>query len=506
MQSGTNAPGVLFAAMIVSLCFTSAGAQQIRFTDFSSIENLQLNGSAHQATWQNQDKTYHVLRLTDGPRPAGNPERSSVFFAIPAKPGGGKQPVNMGFTTYFEFAMHSPASESGPAEGLVFLIQNSSKTDSTMGATGAGITALGAGADPSQFGAMGYAGIYNSLAIEFDIAEQSWDPTSNHVAIQSCGSSVNTPVHLTGTYTIGDNHDVTSCLLNKDPNAITSNIGRLADGNIHQVVIEYRPGGLQIWLDPEFIKGTHTPKPTSPPILKRPYRIDGTNALVLDSGKAWVGFAASQSDQATTQDILAWEFTPHTATSIQQVINNNGQTNTFTFGGHDQAVTYPAGSNPNGLLMTVTATPTDAAALNARIQTVFPNEQCVTYLGTGGNCMLYSVTCQDPNTHQNVTCPKVTPPPFIALSTSYFTTVSISDANADYLKADPNGTNNWVSICNPPGSKPPCYDPNTSDGTTNGKGQDLSDLVATFKPTTGQQGEQPTVAEPPKPVATEPQR
>ena len=496
MQSGINAPRVLFAAMIVSLCFTTAGAQQIRFTDFSSIANLQLNGSAHQATWQNQDKTLKVLRLTDGPESAaGNPEASSVFFEV-------KQPLNKGFTTYFEFAMHSPTSESGPAEGLVFLIQNSSKTDSTMGATGAGITALGAGADPSQFGAMGYAGIYNSLAIEFDIAAQSWDPTSNHVAIQSCGSNVNTPVHLAGTYIIGDNHNVTSCLLNNDTSAITSNIGKLADG-IHQVVIEYRPGGLQIWLDPEFIKGTHTPK--SPPILKRPYTIDGKNALVLDSGKAWVGFTASQSDQATTQDILAWEFTPHTATSIQQVINNNGQTNTFTFGGHDQAVTYPAGSNPNGLLMTVTATPTSSAALNARIQTVFPNEQCVTYLGTGGNCVLYSVTCQDPNTHQTVTCPKVTPPPFIALSTSYFTTVSISDANADYLKADPNGSNNWVSICNPPGSNPPCYDPNTSDGTTNGKGQDLSDLVATFTPT-GQQGERPSVAEPPKPVATEPQR
>lgn len=502
MQSRMKALGVLFAAMIVSLCLTTAGAQEIRFTDFSSIANLQLNGSPHQATWQNQGKTYNVLRLTDGfPEEGeeGKPEASSVFFTV-------KQPVSKGFTTYFEFAMHNPPEHTGSAEGLVFLIQNSSQTDSTMGASGAGLTALGAGADPSQFGAMGYAGIYNSLAIEFDIAEQSWDPTGNHVAIQTCGKNVNTPVHLQGTYTIGNNQDVTSCLLST--NALTSNIQHLADGNIHQVVIEYRPGGLQIWLDPQFIQGTHTPKPNSPPILKLPYKIDGSNALVLDSGKAWVGFAASQSFQAIAQDVLAWEFTPHTLVSVQQKINNNGQTNTFTFGGHDQAVTYPAGSNPTGLLMTVTATPTDPTVFfNTRLKnTNFANEACVVYLETGGNCMVYSVTCQDPNTHMNVTCPVVTQPAFIALSTSYFTTESLSDANADYLKADPIGSNNWVSICNPPGSNPPCYDPNTSDGTTSGKGQDLSDLVATFKPTTGQQGEQQPVAEPPKPVATEPQR
>ena len=227
----------LFAAVL--LCATTATAQQIRFTDFSVVTNLQFNGSAHQAT----GSTQKVLRLTDGVARVGaphHPEAATSFFGV-------RQPVTNGFTTYFAFQMHN-STPNGPAEGLAFLVQNSQQTDHTMGATGAGITALGAGADPTTFGGMGYAGIYDSIAVEFDIAQQSWDPNSNHAAIQSCGTGVNTPVHLPGTYTIGQNHDVTSCLVS---NAIT-NTARLANGSTHQVVIEYDPGTLQVWLDPLF--------------------------------------------------------------------------------------------------------------------------------------------------------------------------------------------------------------------------------------------------------------
>ena len=60
---------------------------------------------------------------------------------------------------------------------------------------------------------MGYAGINNNLVIEFDVVQDPWDPTSNHIAIQTCGPNTNTPVHLPGDYTIGNNHQVQSCLL-----------------------------------------------------------------------------------------------------------------------------------------------------------------------------------------------------------------------------------------------------------------------------------------------------
>ena len=62
---------------------------------------------------------------------------------------------------------------------------------------------------------MGYAGISNNLAIEFDILQDPWDPNSNHIAIQTCGPNTNTPVHNSGgDYTIGHHQHVPNCLYN----------------------------------------------------------------------------------------------------------------------------------------------------------------------------------------------------------------------------------------------------------------------------------------------------
>ena len=200
-------------AIAAFLLIGAASAQQIHFfPDFSSVANvcqtpptpscpLQMNGS-HQVK--------NVLRLTDGQ--PGEPPESSTWFKI-------AQPVNSGFTTYFRFQIHN-ATEccGGPGDGLAFVIQNSSSTDASYGARGAGLTAVGVGN-----GGLGYAGIPNSLAIEFDTAANAWDPTmngNNHVAVQGCGlnstthlPNTNGPVHTSGTFTIGRNTDVTSCLV-----------------------------------------------------------------------------------------------------------------------------------------------------------------------------------------------------------------------------------------------------------------------------------------------------
>ena len=68
---------------------------------------------------------------------------------------------------------------------MAFIIQNSNGTDPSYGASGSGLTALGAGAGPNQSGALGYAGINNNLAVEFDIHQDPWDPNSSHVAVQT---------------------------------------------------------------------------------------------------------------------------------------------------------------------------------------------------------------------------------------------------------------------------------------------------------------------------------
>ena len=99
-----------------------------------------------------------------------------------------KQPLTSGFITWFEFQTHNPTACCNPGDGVAFIIQNDATTDSTYGASGSGLTALGAGAGPNQAGAMGYAGINNNLAVEFDIHQDPWDPNASHVAVQTCGA------------------------------------------------------------------------------------------------------------------------------------------------------------------------------------------------------------------------------------------------------------------------------------------------------------------------------
>src|SRR5271169_131955 len=200
MRSGIKVRGFVLVSVLLSCFVLSAAAQEIRFEDFSSISNIQLNGNTHQATWQEQK----VLRLTDGVLlHALGPEAGTAYFQV-------KQPLTGGFTTWFKFQTHNPTVCCSPGDGVAFIIQNSTATDPTYGASGAGLTALGAAS-----GGMGYAGINNNLAVEFDIFGNPWDPNANHVAVQSCGPNTNTPVHLPGDYQIGQNMHVESCLLSQ---------------------------------------------------------------------------------------------------------------------------------------------------------------------------------------------------------------------------------------------------------------------------------------------------
>ena len=79
--------------------------------------------------------------------------------------------------------------------------------------------------------------------------------------------------------------------------------------------------------------------PNSPTVINVPYNISFSNSnptgLNLDNGKAWVGFTGSQPIMSTAQDILAWEFTPHTPLQITQTIPPGGQENDFVFGGFE---------------------------------------------------------------------------------------------------------------------------------------------------------------------------
>jgi hypothetical protein len=484
----------LFALVSILLVISAAlvSAQQILYdpdfspTLLSPTRPLSYNGQSRISTWQSQT----VLRLTDG---SSSAETSSAYFKIP-------QPVDQGFSTYFKFQIHTPTICCDPGDGFAFIVQGSNATNSLMGASGFGLSALGAGG-----GGMGYAGINDSLAVEFDIYGDPWDPNSNHIAIQTCGgdySMFNTPVHLPGTYTIGQDNDVTSCLLSSA--AINTSIPMLGgtcndsgctDGAVHQAVVEYdppangQPGQLQVWLDPVFLPGTHTPAPNSPSAISVPYDIvyssSNPDGLQLYKHSLFAGFTGGQPQQSdgqpsggTTTDIIAWEFTPHGPTQITQQIPNGPTEADYAFGGHQLGVTYPTGfvnCNPTCINMTVVGTPVNQQTFyNQRLLgTNFADENCIIYLQTGGNCVVYSVTCQDPNGNQ-VTCPTEPIDPGISICTQFTTSEPVSNVQTDFLEADPIGSNNWCSIWT---------GFSDNDPIVSGKGTGFSDIVATLSPT-----------------------
>jgi len=521
----------VLAGILAGLWTASAAAQQVRFIpDFKSIAYLQTNGSG-QAFYGGRDGQY-VLRLTKGAAPGGTylPYATTTWFTVP-------QRVNSGFSTYFRYQIHNPSTCCAPGDGFAFVVQNSSPsypTDPNYGASGVGLTAVGA-----ANGGLGYTGIRNSLAVEFDTAANSWDPSingNNHVAVQSCGTNTNGPVHVAGSFPF-DEASATSCLVggvggpglnNSDtlPHlGVTCGETSCADGSPTDVVIEYAPGRLMVYVGQplHFITGTHTPCPSvnltlgcaaaELPVIDIPYNIDhsknASTGIALASGtSAYVGFSASQTNEPQVEDILEWEFTPHAPVQVQQPIQGctSGPSCTppptpFSFGAHDTVVNYFPGFQNNGCpnqpaeegpcLMTVVATPISRSQFYiTRLKPPpppgyesFANEQCVVYQGTGGNCIVYSITCQTTKHPKvNVQCPASLPntcnnkqdPGCIKFSTSYYTSDGITAENADYLKSDPIGTNHWVSIFL-------YFDPTALDPKTGGGGGTPSDFVATFQ-------------------------
>ena len=138
-----------------------AQATTITYNDFSSTSGLTLNGNAAQVG--------NVLRVT----PSTFGQAGSVFSTNPISLA-----ANVSFSTAFQFRFTNPGgSHDGQglgADGLTFIVQTNANN---VGGAGGGI---------------GYAGVTNSVGIEFD----TWNNgagdggSSNHVGI-NVGGSVN---------------------------------------------------------------------------------------------------------------------------------------------------------------------------------------------------------------------------------------------------------------------------------------------------------------------------
>ncbi len=311
------------AASGVLFCFnyaTSPDSDGLSFISDTYLSSINPGASS---------STDYALRLTE----ATGSQASSMWFSIP-------QDVADGFTAWYAVKL-TPSNDSTTADGLAFVIQNAAggKTDSIADCseTGSGFTVLGEGGG----GCIGYGGIDNSVALEMDTYANSWDPTQdyfgsgsrdNHIALQSCGIDsngdpiANSPAHTTIPNCLiklsnGSSTLITSPIASAVPPATGSAV-TLADGNPHQVVIVYNgpndspANTINVYLDPAFVTGTHTPVAGSAPLFSGPFDI--AKYIKLSSGgppysPAYVGFTAATGASFEQHELMGFSFTPHVA-------------------------------------------------------------------------------------------------------------------------------------------------------------------------------------------------
>ncbi|HZO85346.1 MAG TPA: Ig-like domain-containing protein, partial [Verrucomicrobiae bacterium] len=243
----------------LTLCAVQGQPVAFSFGQFANSSNLLLHGAAAV-----QGGQIH-LGATREYRSAGAWYQHKGF-------------LEAGFSTAFAFQI--PA---GLHEGFAFVIQNNPVP--LLGTNGKGL---------------GYEGIVNSVAIEFDARRNSDHPdlTPGHISIHTRGKYANDASHTA---------------------SLASTVAGLTDfidGNVHVATIHYRPGRLQVFLDN-----------TNAPRLE--LRCDLAKLINLDIGQAWIGFT---SDGALTNArVLNWSFAPTQqvpAAGLSSPLNNAA----FAFG------------------------------------------------------------------------------------------------------------------------------------------------------------------------------
>lgn len=257
-----------YRAILSWILLASAGlpstlhATTFTFADFSAPGGLTLVGDAAVSS--------NVLRLTSAAEnQSGGAWLSNLID------------VQNGFITSFQFQMtdrggYTPDWEPGVvnngADGFTFTIQNTSPTALGLYASG-----------------IGYYGIRNSLAIEFDTWNNKpsyCEPNGNHVAVQSLGTAENRPEHCA---------DPDGTFANPTLGIATPSVD-MSDGNVYNVMITYMPGLLAIYL-----------QDMANPLLS--VNVDLGALLDLENGRgAYVGFTSSTGGAYENHDIVQWSY------------------------------------------------------------------------------------------------------------------------------------------------------------------------------------------------------
>ena len=233
-----------FAGVACGLILASqASAAVISYTDFSSVAGLTLNGNAAQVG--------NVLRVT----PDTYGQSGSAFSTSTVSLAS-----NASFSTFFQFRFTNPGGACDGlgcgADGLVFVVQT---VGNNVGGSGGGI---------------GYAGIANSVGVEFDTWTNGFGDnySSNHIGADINGS-------------------VSSILLTEVTEA------DMNGGDIWSVWIDYN-GATNLL---EARMNRTGARPTNPLLsLTRDLAVD------LGTTDAFVGFTSGPGAAYANHDVLRW--------------------------------------------------------------------------------------------------------------------------------------------------------------------------------------------------------
>ncbi len=208
------------------------------------------------------------IRVMDG---ASASESGSVWAAV----DGVATPYKVlnGFQATFTFNV-AKASGFNSAEGFAFVIQSQSPT-----------------ARGTEGGNLGYSGITNSLAIEFDMTQTNGknDPAFQHISLHTNFAGANDALESPLYYPVGSSY------VGNLPN-LPFTFDNATD---HNVRIEFTPGPQTSWMR-VFVNTNIRPLYEA--------QLDSVKlSAAFGGGSAYVGFTSSSSDTARANvDIKAW--------------------------------------------------------------------------------------------------------------------------------------------------------------------------------------------------------
>lgn len=260
--------GVMAALLVGGCALTALIALPAQATLLASYPDFTAACGTTLTCVGSTTSTTPVLRLT----PAAGSQSGAAYSTTAVTLGGGGV-----FSTVFQFQFTNTGGIA-PADGITFVLA-------------ANPTGLGGGG-----GGIGYSGVLNSVAIEFDTFDNGEVGGSNHVAVDTNGALNGTGVSPYG---------VSSC------SGFGFTSGCMSNGNVWTVNIAYNGTNLTVSVQ------------------------DGANAVqnlintsidipsLLGTNNAFVGFTAGTGGGFENQDILNWQFanTPQLVNGVPEPVS-----------------------------------------------------------------------------------------------------------------------------------------------------------------------------------------